>query len=241
MFPPDEYRARARIDDDIEAILRAVVDNDVQIERRGNSAAGALHDEDARELKAFRLEPALRLPLRGGPGGRRALGQKNDFPAALDREAAEPFDHAGLELIEPFPEILSRGHVLPQLLLLTRRHVHLQQRGRVVERRFRRPPAAFVVRRVAGTSGWRRHNRLDRRFLQAAGYRVAEQDLGLSEKLRVHIGKDAVQIDPDAQRHCCQPLTEAQRRVGRGRGATGAANAPVPDGSTSKRAAPSPP
>src|SRR5216684_1467517 len=58
---PHENRARLRVHDHVEAVLGTIVDHDVNPERAGDPSARFLHDEDTRQLEAFRLEPALRL------------------------------------------------------------------------------------------------------------------------------------------------------------------------------------
>src|SRR6185436_13499333 len=58
-FAPHEYRARFRIDHDVEAVLRPVVDDEVESQSCGNPAARSLNDVHARPREAIRLEPAL--------------------------------------------------------------------------------------------------------------------------------------------------------------------------------------
>ena len=49
----DEDRPRFRVDDDIEAVLQAIVDHDIQVEGGGNAAARALDNEDAGQVEAL--------------------------------------------------------------------------------------------------------------------------------------------------------------------------------------------
>src|SRR4029079_11050726 len=50
---PDQDRARLRIDRDVEAVFRAVVDDDVELERRGDLAPGRRDDEHRWHLEAL--------------------------------------------------------------------------------------------------------------------------------------------------------------------------------------------
>ena len=63
LFPGPKYvgpqAERFRVDDDIQAVLRAIVDDDGEVERGGNTAARTLYDEDAGQPEAFGLQPAL--------------------------------------------------------------------------------------------------------------------------------------------------------------------------------------
>ena len=55
----DEDRPSFRVGDDIEAVLQAIADHDIQVEGGGNTAARALDNEDAGQVEALLLQPAL--------------------------------------------------------------------------------------------------------------------------------------------------------------------------------------
>src|SRR6266550_7934030 len=122
ILAPHEDGARFGIDDDVEAILGTIVDDDVERERVGDTAARALYDEHAREREPFRFEPALALNLCGRPGGFGPLGEEDDLPAPLERQRGQPLDDARLQLAERLPEVFNRLHVPPQAPLLPRTH-----------------------------------------------------------------------------------------------------------------------
>ena len=66
---PHQNHLGLRLHRDIEAVLRAIVNEGVELQRIGDLAARSLHDEDAGILKAVRFEPALRLQLHQLAGG----------------------------------------------------------------------------------------------------------------------------------------------------------------------------
>src|SRR6185436_17548476 len=108
LFPPHQHRARLRISDDVKAVLRAVVDDDVEVERLGDPSAVALDDEDAGQWEAFRLEPLLTLHLCGVAGRRRTFRQKDDFPAMGGGELGETRKRTRFDLLQVLPEIFDR-------------------------------------------------------------------------------------------------------------------------------------
>jgi len=72
-------------------------------------------------METARLEPQLRLELRGGAGALGALGQEDDLPAPLAGQPPQAFDDSGLAFAKRLPEVLDRLDVLPQPSLLTLR------------------------------------------------------------------------------------------------------------------------
>ena len=183
--PPDENRPGAGVHDHVITVFVTVVDDDVEIERGGNQASRALHDVDARALESVRDEPALRLHLRGQPSRRRTLGQENDFPPARRGDCRESLDRARLDLAQRQPEVVDGGDMAPELALLTRRQVQV---GRA-------PGQDRAFRRCLGATG------SGAGAARSDAPAFAEQNLGLADQRRVHVGEHAVEIESDAERH----------------------------------------
>src|ERR1051326_7756706 len=80
ILTPHKYRLGLRVDNDIEAVLRTIIDDDVQVERVGDASSGSLHYVDAWQREAFRLEPTLRLHLCRRTGRLRTLRQEDALP-----------------------------------------------------------------------------------------------------------------------------------------------------------------
>ena len=117
---PHENRARRRIDGNVEAVLRPIVHEHVEVQRRGNLAARPVHHEHRWRLVAARNQPAVALILRGVPFGFRAAREENQLPASFLDEAEQARERAGLDLVEGFPEVHAGAHGAPQLALLPR-------------------------------------------------------------------------------------------------------------------------
>src|SRR5207247_9464853 len=102
---PDQDGSCCGIDDDVETVFRAVVDDDVEGQRGGNAASRALYHVHARQREAIGHEPALGLKLAGGPGASRPLRQEHDFPPPIEREPRQSFDRTRLDLLQRLPEV----------------------------------------------------------------------------------------------------------------------------------------
>jgi len=213
---PDEDRARLRIDDDVEAVLRAIVDDDVEAERGGDAPARALDDVDARDRKALRLQPPLRLRLRRRAGRLRPLGEKHHFPPALGGHRGEALDDARLGLLERLPEVLDRFDVAPEAPLLAGGQFEAEERRHVFGGglRGRLLIGRRVGRRLGGSGRCRGRSgrRRGRWRLQAPRHRFAEQDLGLAHQLALHVGEHAVEIECDPQGQMNVILAQGRRR-----------------------------
>jgi hypothetical protein len=134
----------------------------------------------------------------GHADGLRALGQEDDLPAALAREACQAFDDARLQRRQAFPEIFDRFDVPPQAPLLARRHLQLEQRRDVVRRTIGRRSRIQhgVSRNAHGIRRIRRGPSLD-----APGHRFAEQDFSLADQFPFHVREHAVEVEAYAQSH----------------------------------------
>ena len=112
---PDQDHFGLRLHRDVETVLRAIVDKRVEVQRVGDLAARALHDEDARILEPVRFEPPLRLQLHQLAGGGRPRRQENDFPPPIARGLRDAGDDARLQLRQRGPEVVDLLDVIPQL------------------------------------------------------------------------------------------------------------------------------
>ena len=195
---------RLRIDHDVEAVLRPVVDHEVEPQSRGNPAARPLNDVHARQRESLRFQPALRLHLRGCSGARRPFRQEEDFPLASRCNGGEARDGSRLGLAQRFPEVLNRLDMPPEPPLLARGHPEFDGRRHGVEvgRRLEVRGRIFHVIVICQRNRCARLGLSSRDLpLQSAGHPLSEQKLGLASQLTIHVREDAVEVECNAQGH----------------------------------------
>ena len=107
------------------------------------------------------------------------------------RNIGEPLDRPGLNLAQRLPEVVLGSHMAPQPALLSRGQFESRHRLRCLPSFGGR---ALLRRRLA------RGGLLRGSPLLPPLQLLAEQPLGLPEERRIHVGKDAVQIERDTQR-----------------------------------------
>ena len=91
--------------DDVDAVLRAIVDVVVEAKGGGGGAAGSVQDEHAREIEPLRDQPALGLALYGLAFRERPLGDEEDLPPVAQHQLVNPAHRALLERPQRRPEI----------------------------------------------------------------------------------------------------------------------------------------
>ena len=112
---PYEDGTRFRLGDHLEAVFRAVIDDNVHVQRRGGEPPRAAQDEHRGKLEAVRLEPALRLQLRNLAFRVRALRQEHHLELVLTAQRRNLRDRSRLDLFQRAPEVFDRRDPLPDL------------------------------------------------------------------------------------------------------------------------------
>jgi len=177
----DGNGARGGVDRHVETVLGSVVDDDVELERRGDESARARDDEHAWQGKAFRGKPSLRLDLRCCASGGRALGQEDDFPAPLGRKCGKSRHDTWFGLFEALPESVDPANASPEPPVLAFRQTPSEAEWGLAGDRFGSDTSLCV--NVASRIG--------------STWRGTKELIGMMVECRVHVGEHAVEIDAD--------------------------------------------
>ena len=174
--------------DDVDAVLRPVVDVIVEAQRRSGRAPGAVQDQHARQVESLRDEPSLRLALDGLPFRERPLRDEEDLPPVPQHQLVNPAHRARVERPQRRPEVRNALDRLPDGVLAPASIAPRFRLGRPGGRL----PFLFllgVARDVAAPATGARARR-----------RAEEPDLVLPERAR-EIGEHAVHVETYTQRH----------------------------------------